>query len=249
MSKITQKKLIEQLQTLKGIKPRQEWAVLLKSQILSQSSIETEQIKLNVPAKQAKTVGIMDVLSAVFFQKRLAYAFALVLFLVFGIFGFANHTVPGDLLFPVKKIAEQSQAALTGQTGLKQDVATLSSRINDLVQVAREGRKDNIPSAISEVSANAYELVKNLKQNPTTDQVTIREIATSLKTLADIPGTDLSANPDVKDLYKTLVESQIVDLEKTTLTTDQQSILDGVKDLYESGNYADALEEILTINN
>jgi hypothetical protein len=169
--------------------------------------------------------------------------------LIVGVFGFAQYTVPGDLLFPVKKIAEQSQAALIGQSGLKQDVATLNSRINDLAQIAKEGKKDNIPSAISEVNANASQLAKNLKDNPTQDPQTIKDIANSLKTLADVTGTDLSGNPDVKDLYQTVVQSQIADLQKTTLTDDQKNILFEAEDLYNQGKYNDALEKIWDLSN
>jgi hypothetical protein len=244
MAKITQKQLIGQIKQLKEIKPRKEWAVLLKSQIL-ESVVEKETIKVPAPVRK---IGIMDVFSSVFFQRKMAYAFATLLFVIIGLAGFARNTVPGDLLFPVKKLAEQSQAALTGQTGLKQDVATLNSRIADLAQVAKAGRKDNIPSAISEISANASELAKNLKDNPAQDPATIKEIANSLKTLADVPGTDLSANPEVKDLYQAVVQSQIADLVKTTLTDEQKNTLTEAQDLYHQGKYSEALEKILLIN-
>ena len=62
-----------------------------------------------------------------------------------------------------------------------------------------------------------------------------------------MPGTDMSENPDVKDLYQTVVQSQIADLEKTTLTDDMQKTLVEVKDLYNQGKFVDALEKILLI--
>ena len=175
----------------------------------------------------------------------MAYALAVILLLIIGVFGFATQTMPGDLLFPIRKIAEQSQATLTGQTALRQEVVKLSNRINDLAQVAKEGRVNNIPSAISEINNNVSELAKNLKNNPV-DSATIKEIAVSLKTLADVPGTDLSASPAMIDLYQTLVQQQIADLEKSTLTDDQQTTLNEVKDLYQQGKYSDALEKILS---
>lgn len=261
--KITQKQLIESLKQLKEIKPRQEWAILLKSQILEEQKITAITVKakkeIPVPVKQEtflrqgygreKSVGILDILSSVFFQRKLAYSFALALFLIVGIFGFAQYTVPGDLLFPIKKVAEQSQAALTGQAGLKHDVATLNSRINDLSKVAKEGRTDNIPSTIDEIKIDVSQLAKNLKDNPVQDPQTLKDIVISLKTLADVPGTDLSENPDVKDLYQTVAQSQIADLQNITLTDDQQSMLAEAEDLYNQGEYIDALEKILLINN
>jgi len=215
---------------------------LLKSQILT----ENKAFLIPVPVK-VRSVGIMDILSSVFFQRKLAYAFAVVLFLIVGVFGFAQYTMPGDLLFPVKKIAEQSQAALTGQTALRQDVATLSNRINDLAQVAKEGRKDNIPSAISEINANVKDLAKNLKDNPLKDQQTTKYIADSLKTLADVPGTDLSENSDMEILYQDVAQSELAYLQDRTLTDDQKKILADAEDLYNQGKYNEAFQEIYDV--
>jgi len=129
---------------------------------------------------------------------------------------------------------------------LNQDMTVFSKRVNDLAQIAKEGKTNNIPSVISEISANASQLVKNLKANPISDPNTIKEIATSLKTLADVLGTDLSTNNDVENLYQTIVESQINDLRKATLTDDQKAELLQVEDLYNQGNYQEALDIILT---
>lgn len=246
MSKITQKQLVERLGMLKEIKPRREWAVLLKSQILAESQVEAR-----IPAQK---ISFSDIISNFKFQisnsfsKKLAYATATLVFMIIGVLGFAQHTMPGDLLFPIKKISEQSQAALSGQTILKQEATVLSNRINDLAQVAKEGRKENLPSAISEINANVSELAKNLKEN-SADAETLKEIALSLKTLATVPGTDFSENAEVIDLYKSVVEGQIADLEKSTLTEEQEESLKEAKDLYGQEKYTDALEIMLLINN
>ena len=244
MTKITQKQLIEQVKGLKEIKPRQEWVSLLKSRIIAER--QTENAFQNTPAKKA---GILDILPYVFFQKKTAYAFATLVFLVVGVLGFAQYTMPGDALFPVKKLAEQSQANLMGQTTLNKEIANLSNRINDLAQVAKDGRKENIPSVIVEIKANASELAKNLKDNPVQDPQAMKEIATTLKTLASVAGTDLSENQGVKDLYQTVVSSQIADFEKATLTEEQKEILVEAKKLYEEEKYPQALEKILAISN
>jgi hypothetical protein len=236
MTKVTQKQLIESLSQLKEIKPRKEWAVLLKSQIIAEKKVVAE-----VVSQPAKSVGIMDIISSVFFQKKVAYAFAGVILFIVGVLGFARGTVPGDMLFPIKQLAERSQATLTGQPGL---IITLNNRINDLAQVAKDGRKDNIPSAISEVT----QAVKDLNNNPTQDPKALKEIAASLKTLASVQGTDLSQNTDVIDLYQTVVQRQIADLQKATLTDEQKATLAEAQDLYSQGKYTDALERILLIN-
>jgi hypothetical protein len=243
MSKITEKQLISQLQILKEIKPRKEWASLLKSQLLA----EPEKNKLG-NWEIGKLIENWKLIIENPFSRKLAYSFATLVFVAIGLVGFAEYTVPGDLLFPMKKISELSQASLMGQTGLQQNVATLNNRINDLAQVAKAGRKDNIPLAISEISANAKDLAQSIKDNPVQDTKTLTEIANSLRTLADVPGTDLSDNPDVKDLYQAVVQNQIADLQKTTLTDEQKITLAESQELYDQGEYAKALEEILLIN-
>lgn len=243
MTEITQKKLVSQLQSLKNIKPRQEWASLLKSQILS-----GERAEVVVQKTPVKTPGFMSIFSPTIFKSKTAYAFATLLFLVVGVLGFAQYTMPGDVLFPVKKLAEQSSANLVGQTALNQDIAKLSNRINDLALVSKEGKTSNVSPTISEISENASILAKNIKENKINDPVAIKEIAVSLKTLASVSGVDSKLSTGVKDLYETIVETQISDLEKSTLTDEQKEILTKAQDLYKQEKYADALEQILLIN-
>jgi hypothetical protein len=230
MKKITQKQLIRQLQQLKEIQPRKEWALLLKQQITANKPV----VVVSLPVKK---ISFIDVISSVFSQRRLAYAFTAGLLLIGGVFGFTS-------LSSFENVPQQP-AALTSQANLKSNVTTLNNKINDLAQVAKTGKKTSISSVETEINT----LAKNLKNNPISDPVTVKELATSLKTLADVPGVDLAANEDVKDLYQTVVENQIADLEKTTLTDEQKVTLKTAKDLYAKGKYADALEDILMINN
>ncbi len=238
MTKITEKKLIESLNQLKEIKPRREWVVLTKNQILGNPSTS---LKVKVERKGILS-ELLVFLPKMNYQRQFAYAFASVLLIIIGLFGFAQYTFPGDTLFSVRRITEQSQAALTGQKGLKADIASFNSRVNDLAQVAKDNKVANIPSAIKEVSYIAKTLKNDLAENPQS----IKEVAVSLQTLANVNGADLSENPEVKDLYKAIVENQINDLEKTTLTEGQQKILKDVKDLYEKGDYSEAFVKIYT---
>jgi hypothetical protein len=244
MAKITEKQLIESLKQLKEIKPRKEWAVLLKSQILEERQAETKIVNWEI----GKLIENFKLIIENSFTRKLAYSFAAFAFVIIGLVGFARYTMPGDLLFPVKKLSEQSTAALIGESTLKQNVVALNNRINDLAQVAKDGRKDSIPSAISEINSNVLALAKSLKDSPAQDSQTLKDIASSLKTLANVPGTDIGQNPEIKDLYQTVVQAQIADLQKTTLTDDQKKTLTEAEDLYSQGKYADALEKILLIN-
>lgn len=249
MTKITEKKLIDSLKQLKDIKPRKDWAVFLKSQILEDISIQAEkQVEIKTIKQPSKLTEIINILSFVFIQKKLAYSLAIVFLFIVGVFGFAQYTVPGELLFQTNKIPDQSKASLTGQTLIKQDITRLNSKINNLSKIANTGKIENIPSAISEININIKELSDNFKKDTIKDPETIKEIALSLKTLSSIPGSDLSENQDVKDLYQILVENQINDFKKTTLTDDQKEALLDIEELYNQEKYIDALEKILLID-
>ena len=213
MTKITQKsrrvedarcesaQLIESLKQLKEIKPRKEWAVLLKSQILTEQKSEPIQ---------AQSAGFIDTLKFLFAPRKLAYSFAVVLFLIVGVFGTIK-------LLPTEKVVQQP-ATLTNQT---------AAAIKD------------------QISATVKNLAQNLKDNPVQNPQTMK---TLVKTLAYMPG-DVASSQDVKDLMQTVVESQIVDLQKTTLTDEQNNTLIEIEDLYAQGKYSEALEKILLINN
>jgi hypothetical protein len=52
----------------------------------------------------------------------------------------------------------------------------------------------------------------------------------------------------LNDMLASIVETQISDLEKLTLTESQQEVLKQAKELFEEESYSDALEKILEIN-
>ncbi|MFA6190583.1 MAG: hypothetical protein WC711_03725 [Candidatus Staskawiczbacteria bacterium] len=233
MAKITDKQFIESLKQLKAVKPNQEWASLLKSKILIENTVETK-----IPAQR---ISFMDIWSSAFAPRKLAYALSAVLLLVAGTFGLVK-------ILPSVEAPEQT-ASLNQSVVLSQEVEMLNTKISELAVASREGKIENIAPAVIEVETKASKLAKNLKDNPEQDPETIKDIAVSLKTLANVPGTDLSESSDIKDLYKTVVESQINDLKEATLTDGQVEKLLEIESLSEEEKYTEALEEILLISN
>ena len=250
MTKLTQKQLIGAIRELKEIKPRKEWVSLIKSQILEPAKTLTEKeadfAKQNIPSR---TWSISNLLPRVNYQRRLAYAFASLVFIIIGTFGFAHYTMPGDLLFPVKKITET-----------KDPFQIAYNRSSELVQILKENKTENIAPAVSEFKASISGAAKNLVQNMVSvdNKKSLKDIAVEVKKIqdnqkqAETLGIDISQTSEVKELddaLAVLVKEQIDDLEKATLTEGQQETLAKIKDLYEQGKYYDALEEILLINN
>ncbi len=230
MAQITQKQLEEQIKMLKQIKPNQEWVSLLKSQILAEKNAEENAI-----SNPAKFAGFANIFSSAIFQRKLAYSFAALL-MIASVLSF------GLYLFPAGNKSDQT-ASLTGQNALKQNVVALNANIKNL-QTSTIKRT----AAIKEISNSVKQLTIDLKAG-TADPSTIKEIANGLKTLASVQGTDLSANSEISGLYEIVVQAQIADLKKTTLTDGQKTILAEIEDLYAQKNYGAALEKIWGLAN
>ena len=243
-----EKQLINKLKELQQIKPRKDWVILVKNQILENKQVVQEKQKF----------GFLALLSSLIYQRKLAYAFATLLFVMTGMFGFAQYTVPGDMLFSVRKMTEQSQAFMSQENQLKSNLEVASKRLDDLTQIVKDKKIQNIAPAIREFQASISEATKNLIDNVNQkNPQSIKEIAIQVKKIEDNKkelqtyGVDLQATQESKDLNDALaplVQHEIDDLEKTTLTEDQQKITQEVKDLYTDGKYSDALEKIFTIN-
>ena len=239
---MNEKQLISAIKQLKQIKPRKEWAILVKRQLLNSD----------------KVWNILDFLPSLVFQRKLAYALATLVFIIVGVFGFAQYTVPGDLLFSVKRITEQSQTVFMPDQ-LKYNFEIANKRLQDLTQVVKENRTQNIAAAVSEFKATLSGAAKNLAQNISgSDRNSLKEIAAEVKKLEaskkqlETLGIDLSSSQGTNELENalaSLVGAEITDLEKTTLTEDQQKELGEIKKLYDEEKFFEALEGILMINN
>ena len=240
MPKMNEKQLIEAIRELKEIKPNQEWVSLIKSQILA----EQPAVRI-IPARKISTI---DVISSAMFQRKMAYALASFVFVIAGMFGFAQYTVPGDLLFSVKKFTETQNSFQVAY-----------NRSAELVQVLKENKTQNIAPAVSEFKASMSGAAKNLVASLTqqNSKQSLKDISDEVKKIqenqrqAETLGIDISETDEVKELNSALavlVQNQIDDLEKATLTEDQQETLVKIKDSFSKAEYSEALEEILLIN-
>ena len=251
-------KLINNLKKLQQIKPRKDWVILAKNQILN-PYVETPVIKQEEKKETIGVLSFFSVVASLIYQRKLAYSFATLLFIMIGMFGFAQYTMPGDMLFSVKKLTEQSQTALVSQENqLKNNFEIASRRLDDLTQVVKDNRTQNIAPAIKEFQASISEATKNLVATiEQKDSQSIKDIVSQIKKIEDNKkelqtyGVDLEATQESKDLNDALaplVQREIEDLEKITLTEEQLETMQKVKDLFTDGKYSDALEEILMIN-
>ncbi|MSU54851.1 MAG: hypothetical protein EXS48_03420 [Candidatus Staskawiczbacteria bacterium] len=240
---MTEKQLISKLQTLKQIKPRQGWVVLTKNEMFK------NEVAYTKPA-EASFTGLFSNAFRFAYNHKMAYSFSALLFIFAGAFGFAQYTLPGDTLFSVKKITEQSQAALIGETNVKSTFETLKKRSQDLA-VVKTQKNGNVSSATKELNDVAKSLTDAITKDPSLAKEVAMGIASDQTLMAVFSVDDLKESSDL--LYKAIDEQMIEEFQraskKTTLTLEQQEKVEEILALYNDGKYAMAMEKILLMNN
>ena len=140
---MTEKEVIAKIQKLEQIGPEKDWILATKTQILGVDATATPFF--------------------VFSSQRLAFAGLLVLLLLVGVFGFAQNSLPGDFLYPVKKMTERGQEVFVSETDkpkLKLELA--NKRLDELTRVAETNKVKKLAPAIKEFEASILEAAKEL---------------------------------------------------------------------------------------
>jgi hypothetical protein len=239
------KELISKLHQLREIKPRQGWVFLAKERIL-----KTEDI--------SPRFGFSEAISSLRIVLNHKYAFSTVaaLTVLFGMFGFAQTSLPGDLLFPVRKITEQTQSSLTSQDNqTKRNFEVATNRLNDLEKVAQQSSVKNLASAINEYRVSVSAAVRTLASNGIDgNQENARQIIQEVKNIEEktkqisAMGVELGdSTNELENALSQMVSQELGDLQNNMLTEEQKITYENAKKDYEAGNYSDALEKILTI--
>ena len=229
---ITEQELISRLQSLKQVKPRQEWVILTKSQILGYNrEITKERIR------SEKAGALLDFFFSLSYPRKLAYALAISLIMLIGVFGFLNYNFESKV--EVSKVAPASLVAV------KDNVERLKIESRNLAQVT-QSQTESSPLAVKELKEVVQELTVAIQKEPELAKEVALEVNNN-KTYLEIIGDDLLRETS-DALYKIIDEQMIKDLENTSLTENQQKSLDLIKILYKEEKYTSALESILLLN-
>ncbi len=247
-----EKELIKKIKKLRQIKPRQDWVVLAKREILERSP----EIERTPPQRRTRFIEVLEVFSSLFAPKRLAYATLTLLFILIGTFGFAQNTVPGDLLFPLRKVTEKGQSLFVSEKGqLKYDFELVNKRLEDLTKIVQKYETERIEPATEELQATITEAAEKLTQKTEQNPKAIREVAFEIKEFEDKKSilatrgalTD-EETEDLDNALKQVIEREIEKLEDSTLTEEQEEILEQAKQDFENKDYSQALR-VLDISN
>ena len=224
MVKTSEKLLISKLRELRSIKPEKDWVSSTKTRILGE-----DPGFFFFPYFKPALVGA---------------AFALTLFVL----GFAQNSLPGDVLYSVKKISERSQAIFVSEQARPQaNLELANKRLEELARIAENNQTGKLSQAINEFQASVSQVAKNLSESsdPVKNKEIVDGIASNIQQVNAYLGADVGGQEFAELRQRTnveYVEYLISDLETRTLTEEQTEILKQMKELAEQGEYLSALE-------
>jgi len=247
---MTEKELIAKIKELRQIKPKKDWVVLAKAQILGE-----EKLPVEVKPQHFSVFPLNEVIAGlrVIFTHKFAFATLTLILVLVGVFGFAQNTLPGDLLFPIKKISEQGRTFfVSNQEKPTIQLELTNKRLEELKKIAKANQTQKLAPALKEFQASINQAAENIKNIKEPQKIT-KEIVFQTKKLEESKaevealGVVIGETGELEDALSQLVTREIKDLETRTLTEEQSRILEEVKKDYEAKNYSKALEKILTL--
>jgi len=227
---MTEQQLIDKLADLRQIKPRKDWVVCVKSQILG----EEEKNYSSTPLFQ------------MLFSFKPALAGLTVIFAVIGILGFSQNSLPGDVLYAVKMATEKGQIALAPDG---QAPAFELKFANEKLEALSKVQTKDLAFTMNEFQANISAAARKIsKMDATTsDPVLTRKMVEETRKLVETKQKAESlgmviGGAEMENLNKTLVEYLIECMDSGSLTLEQATILSEIKNLSQERRYSEALE-------
>ncbi|KPJ55342.1 hypothetical protein AMJ47_00520 [Parcubacteria bacterium DG_72] len=241
---MTEKQLVCQLKKLQDIQPRKDWVVFTKSKIFEENNIGKEKSIVSLLSTIIKELQMGE---KFVFQHKMAFASALIIVVLFGLFGFAQKSVPGDSLFALKKMTEQSQAVFISDNYKSiHNFEIAGKRLDDLTKIAQENDVKKIAPALVEYNETVSRAAETLNQAGS-----VQEIALEIKKLQEKEnlvrsfGIEIAENKDLDNAIAEIVKREVAYLKEKELTEEQKLILADIEKEIEQEDYSSALEKVL----
>ena len=242
-----EKELIAKIQELRQIKPRKEWVVLTKNQILAQKP----------HARPSVVNSVLDVLNNNIIWKP-ALATATLLAILFSVFIISKDSLPGEILYPLKRITEKGQSIFVSEEEdlLQLELELAKRRLEELAKIAQENRVENLAPAIKEAETVIAKASKKLLEADVSENPSIIEKAKEIKEKKETIETSLGIVIGSEELAMTIAEKekeilrkQVEDIIKNlenylslgVLTEKQKKVLTEMKKLAKEEKYSEVL--------
>jgi hypothetical protein len=220
---MTEKELIKKIKELKKIKPEKEWVFFTKKEILGESE------PLIFPFFKPALIG-----------------FSLILILL----GISYASLPGEPFYFIKKIAEKTQKAfLPEEERPKLEMELANRRLEELSKIAEKNDVRKLSPAINEAKESVAQATKNLVKSKKVDKEIVQktlELEKKKQEIEKVLGTKITEE-ETEDPTKLVAKYLIEDFENRTLTDEQKQNLEKAKEYFKNGDFAKALELLLTM--
>lgn len=227
--------VINKIKKLRQIKPDKDWVFLIKNQILGQEFVSKET-RFN---------------KFLLFFKPIFYTGAVFGLALIGVFVVFQYSLPGDFLYPVKKITEEGQIIFVPENEKSNlQIELANKKLLELSQIIKANKVKNLAPAMNEVQTTISAAGKKLTQSKKINQTTLDQIKVldnNIKEVENSLAVKIEINKE-SDPVKITVDFLIKDLEKRTLLLEQKEILEQAKKDFEEKNYSEALIKLLKIN-
>ena len=220
--------LIRRIKQLKKVKPRKDWVLLTKKDILGE-----------------------DTTSEPFLFLKPAYVGLFTLLFFFGLIEFSQNALPGESLYYVKKAAERSQRMLSAEEEKPRlSLESANKRLEELSEVAQKSGVKKLATAMDELQISVAEAAKDLVKIKKIDEETIVQVKRMEELKEDVEQVlavkiETSEYEEYDNALAQLVEGLILDLENSTLNEEKRESLEQAKQDFENEEYSEALTKIL----
>jgi len=238
-----EQQILSKIKQLKEIKPRQNWVILTKRQILGEE-------------QKAPEFSITSLLSLNW--KPVYAASALIVIITMGLTFLVQNSYPGDALYSVKKATEDAQVSLSSvEEKSKVHLQLANKRLEELDSAVKSNRTENLAPAIKDFQTNIAEAAKNLtsmESSTSSNPALIKEIVSETQKLnenkkkVESMGIIIGDTSEWQNALASLVQREFDDLLGRTLTDEQYVIFNKARTAYQELDYAGALENLLLLN-
>jgi len=240
---MTEIELIKKIKKLKEIKPRKDWVLLTKNQILGTST--------DLSASKEAKFELFP-----FFKPVYAGFFLFVILI--SLLEFSQTALPSEPLYYLKRVVEKTQAIFVSEEEKpKVQLEQVNKRLEELTRIAETNQVKKLAPALEAYQDSVAEAAKKITRiaATTSDPSVIKEIAKKAQELEKnkeiLEKTYGIAGLEVEEELnptKVVVEWLIKDLNKRTLSEEQQLIFEEAKKDFEAENYSEALVKILNLS-
>jgi len=251
---MTDQEFKAKISLLNNVKPREDWVLLTKKQILGETIVFKPKIE---------SFSLLSDIVATFKVAiaKPALVMPIIALIVVGgvILQLSVSTLPGDALYPVKVALSKAKISLltSNDAKLLAQIDLAQSSLDDLKRAAQENRVKNLASAIqvfedniSVASKEIQELVENQSSGALQVAMEVVQLQKDKVVVEQILGTAIGNDSgEFESAVKLLVESELSDLQERSLTDAQEALVVEAQKSYEAGDYESALESIWMISN